>query len=305
MYRYRLPMLVCLLGFWSVSGIATTAARTSARYMAGGHVVLGPQKLTGSIAPHTYTEFFAPNRPAWLSELVQRYSSGTAETFMKLLETPVGAYWVAADLHYVVIDPNAMYDHVEIDFEVWSDSKPIRNVRMMAPENGGFRFDAPQFDKSHLSAKTRVHLDPKALAPGNYPLLFVAREGACKTCLSEEHLVVVRIQSPCRRHPANLACRPQYVERSREDLKSAALFERLHSMAGPGLSAATEAARRCTRERNCTEEILGACPDLALGVGAPACSKIREIEEEKAKLFAAREEVDQFFAQTDCCKDPN
>ncbi|MEZ4749063.1 MAG: hypothetical protein R3B54_00130 [Bdellovibrionota bacterium] len=225
------------------------------------------------------------------------------ENFLKILDTPSGSHWVAADLHYLVVEPDAMYDHVEIDFEVWSDAKPIKSVRMMAPENAAFRFDAPHFESGHLAAKARVHVDPKSLLPGNYPLPFVSREGNRKTCLSEEHLVVVRIPSPCRKHPVNLACRPQHLERSRQDLKSAAIFERLHSLAGPGLSASTEAVRRCTRERNCTEESLGACSELAIGVGAPACAKIRELEEEKARLFASSEEVDQFFAQTDCCKD--
>ncbi|MCB0404387.1 MAG: hypothetical protein KDD51_06345 [Bdellovibrionales bacterium] len=304
MRRYRLRLVVCLLGFLCSTSWATTAARSSARFMAGGHVILGPQKLTGTAATLSYTEFFAPARPAWLTDLVQRYANDAADRFQKTLETPKSAsYWTAADLHFLVIDPNAMYDHVEIDFDVWSDAKTIKSLRMMAPEHEAFRFDAPHFEREHLVAKARVHINPKNLAPGNYPLLFVAREDHCKTCLSEEHLLVIRVPLPCRQHPVNLACRPQFLERSRQDLKAAAIFERQHSLAGPNLSAATEAARRCTRERNCTEETLGACPDLAIGVGAAACNKLRELEGEKARLFAAREEVDQFFASTDCCKD--
>lgn len=301
--QFSLILFVALLQ--SVSALANMSASTNAKYYVGENLVMGPRKLTGATQARTFTQFFSATQAPWTSQILSSYLDGPAKDgFQALLTPPAQPVLRAADLHYISIDPNAMYDRVEFEFDVWSTKKPLKHIRMLSPGKDAFRFDAPVYEEDQRRGSAKIRLYTRHLEPGTYPLLFVARQTGCVTCLSVEHWVLVRISTPCRRHPVNLACRPQYLERSRIELKTSAIQEFFHGLAlsDPAMAKNLDAVENCKLNENCPPAVLGECPERAIGASGRTCAKLKDMELEQQQLFSSRAEIDTFFANTDCCR---
>ncbi len=208
----------------------------------------------------------------------------------------------------------------KLRFYARSDDDPFGLIKVAYPNGGTLTsaFHKQETWQGSRNAQIELSIDYNQLPPGNYPVLFYAKETNCNLCLSLTHKINVRVA------PALITCSPMFprqcvltenallqtenqIASSQEERRQIinSLYEQGPHKALEQLKKRLNICRHVADPSNCTDraydEFEGYCTRIAFGIRTRdnVCNRLNEIDIRLNNLEATHEQ--QLVSQKNAC----